>query len=145
MLAPRIFWVIQLLLVAILGYFAYQYIWAQDIKLVAQQKWLYLLKANQNFRTATFVICPVILMVSILHSWKIKSTQMVFTPYLIAALATFLYFWNEENTYIFKKQNNVFDATYPLSMIFAVVQIIGILLLFLLHLFIFKKIWVNKK
>lgn len=144
MFSIKVFWGIQLVLAMVLAYFVYQFVWTQDIKLVAEQKLIHLLKANENLRVTSYIICPLSFLITFLYTWKNKTTKLLIIPYLLFILVNTLFYWNQEEIYRFKKHNNIFDPSFSLSMFFAMIHAVGLVFIYLINLFILRRFWLKK-
>ena len=130
--------VINLLFVAILSYLAINYVQIQDYNLTALQKVKLLNKAADDFINVGFIICIVSWIWANVFVVKTKQLFSLCIPFLFTVFVSWIMSWQDDDIFIFNKQNGLWKGGFSLSYFFGTAIIIFAAVLLVINYLILK-------
>lgn len=131
--------VINFLFIVILLFLAYKYNQIYDYNFTAKEKVRLLNNATDNFSDFGFVICIISLIWTNVLVIKTKQLFWFVMPFLFSVIVSVGMSWQLESIFIFKKQNELWEGSFSLSGLFAIVLILFALIVLGINYFILRR------
>lgn len=129
---------INLLFVVVLSYLAINYAQIHDYNLPALQKVKLLNKSADNFSNVGFIICIVSWIWTNVFVIKTKQLFWLCISFLFTVFVSWIMSWQDEDIFIFNKQNGLWKGGFSLSYFFGTAIIIFAAVLLVINYFILK-------
>ena len=129
---------INLLFVVVLSYLALNYAQIHDHNLTALQKVKFLNKAADDFINVGFIICILSWIWTNVFVVKTKQLFWLCIPFLFTVFVSWIMSWQDEDIFIFNKQNGLWKGGFSLSYFFGTAIIIFAAVLLVINYFFLK-------
>ena len=130
--------IISFLLAAVLGYLQYRYFQAQSSTAFGAEKVSLLNTAADNFSNVGFIICISTWVLVNITSVKTKQLFWLCIPFLFTVFVSWIMSWQDEDIFIFNKQNGLWKGGFSLSYFFGTAIIIFAAVLLVINYSILK-------
>ena len=129
---------VNLLFVVVLIYLAINYAQTPDYNLPALQKVKLLNKAADDFMNVGFIICIVSWVWSNVIVVNTKQLFWLCIPFIFTVFVSWIMSWQDEDIFIFNKQNGMWKGGFSLSYFFGTAIIIFAAVLLVINYLILK-------
>lgn len=130
---------INIILAAILVYFANRYADMQAIKSIPVDKIRYLEQAGDNFFNFGFVVCGISWVLANLMVVKTKRFIWLWLPFVFTTVVAFTIGYHMEDIFLFTKQNGLWKGGFSLSYFFSVFLILVVSIALVINYFVLKR------